>query len=135
MKAPFLDTNILLYTLAEGDRRQAMAVRTLERGGIVSVQVLNEFASAAHRKLKMSWPEIATALTELRTLCATPRPMTVRTHDLGMTLAQKNGFEVYDAMIVAAALEAGCDTLLSDDFQSGLVVDNRLTIRNPFSAA
>jgi len=39
---------------------------------------------------------------------------------------------IYDALIVASALEAGCTTLVSEDMQDGRVIDGRLTIRNPF---
>ena len=60
-------------------------------------------------------------------------PLTVETHELGMALAERHGFSVYDAMIVAAALSADCDTLWSEDMQDGLLVEGSLTIRNPFA--
>lgn len=47
-------------------------------------------------------------------------------------LAARYGFAFYDAVIVASALEAGCTTLMSEDMQDGLVVEARLTVRNPF---
>ena len=99
---------------------------------MISVQVLNEFASVARRKLKFSWLEITTALAALRELCAAPVPLTVATHDAAAALAARYGFAFYDAVIVASALEAGCTTLMSEDMQDGLVVEARLTVRNPF---
>ena len=105
----------------------------MERGGVVSVQVLNELASVAHRKLKMSWQEVAGALDAIRILCPSVVPITVETHDAALRLAVRHGFHIYDALIIASALAAGCRTLYSEDLQSGQVVGDRLTIRNPFA--
>ena len=54
----FLDSNILIYALVQDDPRQASATTLLAEGGNVSVQVLNEVANVAHRKLKMLWPNV-----------------------------------------------------------------------------
>ena len=132
MSKAFFDSNILIYTLAIEDPRQTIAAGLLTQGGIISVQVLNEFASVARRKLKLSWPEIKEALDALRQLCAAPVPLTVATHEASITLAAHYGFAFYDALIVASALDANCATLLSEDMQDGLLVETRLTIRNPF---
>jgi len=129
----FLDTNILLYTIGHHDSRTPTADALVEKGGIVSVQVLNELAAVAHRKLKMSWPDVTAALGAIRTLCPSVVPMTAETHDAALLLAARHGFHIYDALIVAAALEAGCGTLYSEDMQSGQVIAGRLTIRNPFA--
>jgi len=88
----------------------------------------------AHRKLKMSWQEVASALGAIRILCPSVAAMTAETHDAALRLAVRHGFHIYDALIVAAALEAGCATLYSEDMQSGQVIGGRLTIRNPFAA-
>ena len=61
--------------------------------------------------------------------------VTVETHELGLALAERNRLSVYDAMIVAAGLLAGCDTLLSEDMQHGFVVAGELTVVNPFVPA
>jgi predicted nucleic acid-binding protein len=131
----FLDSNVLLYTFARGDSRQGVAAGLLARGGAISVQVLNEFASVARRKLKLSWPEVAEALTALRALCPAPLPLTLATHESALAIAERSGYALYDALILASALEAGCETLYSEDMQDGQVVDGRLTIRNPFRRA
>lgn len=130
----FLDTNILLYTLGQHDGRTPTAEALVETGGIVSVQVLNELAAVAHRKLKMSWQDVTDALGAIRTLCPSVVPITAETHDAALRLAVRHGFHIYDALIVAAALEAGCDTLYSEDMQSGQLIAGRLTIRNPFAS-
>ena len=69
MSKAFLDANVVLYTLAEGDPRQPIALDHLAQGGTISVQVLNEFATVARRKLKLSWPEVVKALAAVRALC------------------------------------------------------------------
>jgi predicted nucleic acid-binding protein len=130
----FLDTNILLYTIGQHDIRTPVAEALVEQGGVVSVQVLNELASVAHRKLKMSWQEVADALGAIRILCPSVVPIAAETHDAALRLAVRHGFHIYDALIMAAALLAGCGTLYSEDMQSGQVIGGRLTIRNPFSA-
>lgn len=128
----FLDTNILVYATAKGDPRAATAIRLLSAGGVVSVQVLNEFASVARRKLRWPWAEVIRALAEFRILLRTPQPISLATHETALQLAQQDRLSIYDALIVASALEAGCTTLLSEDMQDGRVIDGRLTIRNPF---
>ena len=135
MSGVFFDSNILIYTLAEHDPREQVAAALLARGGVVSVQVLNEFVAVARRKLRLSWPEIHQALAAIRACCPPPRPLTLATHEAALGLAERHGFPVYDALIVAAALDAGCGTLFSEDMQDGQVVEGRLTIRNPFAAA
>lgn len=129
---PFLDTNVLVYCLGQHDARSATADALLEAGGVVSVQVLNELAAVAHRKLGMPWMEIADALAAIRFLCPSPVALTVHVHDGALRIAARYGFPIYDALIVAAALEADCRVLYSEDLQHGQVLDGQLTVRNPF---
>jgi len=128
----FFDTNVLVYVVGQKDERTAKAEALVANGGVVSVQVLNELASVSRRKLGMSWEEIGDALTAIRDLCPSPRSLTIDTHDAGVRIAAKYGFPFYDALIAAAALEAECTTLYSEDFQDGQVLEGRLTVRNPF---
>ena len=93
--------------------------------------MLNEFASVATRKLEMSIAEIREVLATLRSVC-TIVPISEETPDVGLQLAEKYGLSVHDAMIVACALLAGCNTLVSVDMQHGQVLDGRLKVRNPF---
>jgi predicted nucleic acid-binding protein len=85
----------------------------------------------ATRKLRMSIAEIREVLATYRSVC-TIVPISEETHDVGLQLAEKYGLSVYDAMIVASALLAGCNTLLSEDMQHGQVLGGRLKVRNPF---
>jgi predicted nucleic acid-binding protein len=132
---PFLDTNVLLYAALQPDPRSEAARALLAQGGMVSVQVLNEFAAVARRKLRRPWPEITQALEAIRTLCPAPWPLSLATHDAALGLAARTGYQFYDALILAAALEAGCTTLFTEDLQDGQLIEGRLTLRNPFRPA
>ena len=127
----FLDTNVILHLLSGDDARADRAEKELTAGGVVSVQVLNEFAAVASRKLKMSIEDIREVLATIRAVCTTV-PITEETHDVGLKVAERYGLPVYDAMIVAAALLSGCKTVMSEDMQDGQIFEGRLAVRNPF---
>ena len=129
----FFDTNVLVYAIGQTDDRTETAEALLAGVGIISVQVLNELAHVARRKLAMSWEEIDEAVAAIRVLCASPVPLTIDTHDAGRRIAAKYGYSMVDGLIAASALEAGCDTLYSEDLQDGQVIEHRVTVRNPFA--
>jgi predicted nucleic acid-binding protein len=134
MPDSFVDTNILIY-LASADSTKAERVEALlAQGGTASVQVLNEVANVAQRKMKLSWNETNTFLAVVRGLL-TVEPMTIETHETGLAVSERYRLSVYDGLIVGAALLAGCETLWSEDMQDGMVIHDRLRIRNPFSLA
>ena len=89
----FIDTNVLLYLFSSDEAKADRAEETLARGGVLSVQVLNEFASVASRKLKMSIGEIREALATVRVLCKIV-PVSEDTHDLGLQIAERYGCEI-----------------------------------------
>ena len=128
----FLDTNILVYAIVQDDPRTHDAEELITGGGTVSVQVLNEFAAVARRRIHMSWGEVQVALESIRILCPDPLPITLDTHDEALAIAERYGYRIYDALIVASALEAKCSVLYSEDMQDGQVIADRLKIRNPF---
>jgi predicted nucleic acid-binding protein len=128
----FFDTSVLIYAIAGDDGRSAQAESLLAAGGNLSVQVLNEFAAVARRKLNMSWKEISEALGAVRVLCEPPGPLTIAIHDAAVRIAEFYGYHIYDSLILAAALDAKCNLLYSDDMQDGQTIDS-LTIRNPFA--
>jgi predicted nucleic acid-binding protein len=61
-------------------------------------------------------------------------PLTADTHERALEIAECSGYRFFDGLIIASALDAGCDTLFSEDLEAGQVIDGRLTIRNPFAA-
>ena len=129
----FLDTNVLIYAVAKGEPRSTKAEELLASRGILSVQILNEFVSVARRKILMPWSDVTEALDAFRDLCPSPLPITVEMHEAALKIAEQHGYNVDDALVVAAALEAGCATLYSEDLQDGQTIDGQLTIRNPFA--
>ena len=131
MPGSFIDTNVLVY-VASGDPVKAeQAEKVIADGGTISVQVLNELANVARRKMRMSWSETHALLSMIRALLPV-QPITVEIHETGLELAERYGLSIYDAMIAASALHAECDTLWSEDMHDGIVIQDRLRIANPF---
>jgi predicted nucleic acid-binding protein len=131
MPGEFLDTNILVYAFTT-DQRAAAAQALLGRGCATSVQGLNEFTNVARRKLGMTWPEVGDALAAIRTVCRTVVPTDIEMHLDALRLAERDGYTILDALMVAAALRADCKILFSEDMQDGMVIDGGLRIVNPF---
>lgn len=130
----FFDTNIVLYLLSADTAKADRAEELLAAGGAISVQVLNEFAAVASRKLQLSWAEIRDVLTPVRQVCAV-HPLSVETHERALEIAERYRLSIYDASIVSAALLADCKTLYSEDMQDGQVIEKRLKVQNPFGKA
>jgi len=128
---PFLDTNVLIYAFAANDPRSGKAEALLAAGGVISVQVLNEFVNVSRRKLGRGWADIESALGVLRTLLDPPLPLTIDLHEAAVAHARDHGFAFYDALIIAAASRSGCNVLYTEDMHHGQGI-GRLTIRNPF---
>ncbi len=128
----FFDTNVLIYAFAENDPRTGIAEALLAGGGVTGVQALNEFVTVAALKLAMPWEEVLEALRVLRVLCPSPVPVTVHTHEAALRIMGQFRYHIYDSLVIAAALEARCQTLFSEDMQDGQTIGG-LTIRNPFA--
>ena len=129
----FLDTSVILYMIAEEDPRAEIAEALLVEGGVLSAQVLNEFVNVARRKYRRSWEDIEAVIENVRQLCSPVLPVTIRTHEAGVNIARRFGYRIYDSLLLAAATEAGCTTLYSEDMQDGQTIGS-VTIRNPFAA-
>jgi predicted nucleic acid-binding protein len=129
----FFDTNVLLYLASDDAVKADRAEEIVLGGGAISVQVLNEVANVARRKMQLSWQDTHTFLTTIRAL-VTVHPVTIETHETGLALAERYTLSIYDALIAAAAVRAECDTLWSEDLQDGMVIGERLHVANPFHA-
>ncbi len=129
----FLDSNVLVYAVSRDSRRDR-ARETIAQGGTISVQVLNEFANVARRKLGYTWHELADMIASFERALMPVLPITHAMHKVALGLARDHGFGLYDGLIVAAALEAGCREVLTEDMQHGRNIEG-LTIRNPFRPA
>jgi predicted nucleic acid-binding protein len=131
MPGSFFDTNVIIYSASADAVKAAKAAQLIAGGGAISVQVLNEIANVARRKMQKPWVEIHEFLATLRGLL-TVHPLTLEVHETGLALAERYGLSTFDAMIAASALHAGCDTLWSEDMQHGMVLEEGLRIVNPF---
>jgi predicted nucleic acid-binding protein len=127
----FFDTNVVLYLISGDSIKADRAEELIGAGGVISVQVLNEFASVASRKNSMRPSEIREVLSAVRRACSV-EPVTLATHDLALDLVERVRLSFYDGLIVAAARLAGCSILYSEDMQTGCTIEG-VTIQNPFA--
>ena len=133
MPGSFIDYNVVLYSLSKDESKQRRALELLASGGVIATQVLGEVANVMRRKLGYELPAIRAVLLRLIGDCRL-HPLTPATVLRAVDVAQRFGFSYYDSLIVAAAQEAGCDTVYSEDLQHGQAVGPELTVVNPFLA-
>jgi predicted nucleic acid-binding protein len=135
----FLDTNVFVYSFdssapAKRKRARSLVRESLESGeGCVSAQVANEFANLALRKFQVPLTSDECRAyfdTVLVPLCHVGwSPDLLRR---ALELHGRARISWYDALIVAAALEGGCETLYSEDLQDGRQF-GEVTVQNPFA--
>jgi predicted nucleic acid-binding protein len=128
----FLDTNILIYASCHRSEKTAVAGQILLQGGFISVQVLNEFSAVARRKFSFSWPGVREAIEGFHELL-TVVPLTAKTNETALNLAERYNLAFYDAVIAAAAHLADCTILYSEDMHHGLQLTKTLRVQNPFT--
>jgi predicted nucleic acid-binding protein len=137
--ADFLDTNVLVYLFDETDGRKRAIASELVRGGLasgeacISFQVVQETLQVVTRKLDppASAAEASRFLDDVLAPLWTVSPAS-GLYRRALELQERHSLSFYDGLIVAAALEAGCTRLLSEDLQHGQRIE-RLTIENPFA--
>jgi len=127
----FFDTSVLLYLLSSDADKADRVEELLAERGTVSVQVLNEFAAVALRKIKTPLSDVREILETVRTVCKV-EPVTVAVHDKGLAVYERYKYPLYDCMIVSSALLANVNVLYSEDLQHGQLIDGQLRILNPF---
>jgi predicted nucleic acid-binding protein len=131
MAGSFLDSNVLIYIASDDERKIERSLQLLQEDCVVSVQVLNEIANVLRRKRELPWARVREFLGLIKEL-AIVVPLDLDSHEIGLNIAERYRLSLYDAMIVAAALQAGCSTLYSEDMQDGQSIDGLLTILNPY---
>jgi len=127
----FVDTNVAVYALGRDSDKKARAKQLLDAAPIASSQVINEAISVLMGKQMFAREEAYDVVDALMKLVAVA-PVTANTVRDAMSVGLRYGLNHWDALIVAAALVTGCDTLYSEDMQDGQVFEDRLTVRNPF---
>ena len=127
----FIDTNIIIYSLGQSSTKAHLAAPLFVNSPSISTQVLSETANVASKRLALSMLEIRKLITSLEAMCRVEIISLVTIHT-ALDIRERHCFSWYDSLIIATALEAGCDTLYSEDMQNGQEVEGRLRIVNPF---
>jgi predicted nucleic acid-binding protein len=130
-KKIFFDTNTLLYLLSSDSKKADWVSSNLQQSNVISVQVLYEFTSASLRKIKISNAELDEFL-DLFMSTFNVIKLDMETFKTGLMISRRYGYQHYDSMIIAAALEAGCERLYSEDMQHRQIINKKLQIVNPF---
>jgi predicted nucleic acid-binding protein len=131
----FLDANVLIYSVDRADpAKQEMALGLIarhakERSGVISTQVLQEFFSAATRKLGIAPLQARQHLRDFRVFDIVQ--VTPGIIEEGIDCSILNGISFWDGLIVASAAAAKCAELISEDLSDGHSVGG-LVVRNPF---
>lgn len=137
MSAVFLDSNVVCYLFGNDPAKAARARELLGEGPVISVQVLSELCNVAQRKAGMSWSEIEAVIEIVEDLCDRVVLFGGDTQARARAIAADTGYHIFDAQMLASAIEAGCYFVLSEDMQDGHQVAGvfgNVKIRNPFVA-
>ena len=131
----FFDTNLLVY-LYSNDPKSAI-VETLVRSHFdriwLSIQVLNELYSVLTRKGLKTKEEAQVIINDLMENCRI-YCLDKQCIKRGIEINIQHKFSYWDSLILASALEAGCNLLYSEDLHHNQHIENSLTILNPFLA-
>lgn len=129
----FIDTNILVYLYSDDEAGKKLISKNLlnENSSFISTQVLLEFSNTMRKKYKAEWDKISRAIDEI-TGCVSVFTNHIETIKHAIAIAEKYRYSFYDSLIIAAALEANCKILYSEDMQHNQVIDKQLRIVNPF---
>lgn len=132
MPGEFIDTNIVIYSLDKDGPKQQTALALLADKPVMSVQVLSETANIMRRKLGFDITAIRAVIHRISQECLSLQPINLSTLNNAFDIAERYRFSHYDSLIIAAALQAECTTLYSEDMQHGQIIDNRMMVINPF---
>ena len=132
-RGAFIDTNVIVYLLSADSAKAERAEKLIAAGSVVSVQVLNEFVAVARRKASLDWLDIREVLTAVRANCEVVA-LTTEVHERALAIAEATKLHIYDATIVAAAVQSKCKVVYSEDLSHNQVIEG-VRVTNPFKAA
>ena len=130
----FVDTNVWLYAFVDGNesqKRSAAKAIISHRGIVLSTQVINETCINLLRKTNSTEGTIRELVTAFYAKYAVIE-VSEAALLMASALRQRYSLSFWDSMIVASALQAGCEILYTEDMQDGLEVEHSLTVVNPF---
>lgn len=128
----FIDTNVVIYALGQASTKAHLAVPLFVGYPSISTQVLSETANVASRRLGLSVLEIRKLINSLEVMCRI-EIISLTTIHKALDIRERYSFSWYDSLIVATALEVGCDILYSEDMQNGQEIEGRMRVVNPFA--
>lgn len=138
MSVSFIDSNVLIYLFDKSnpEKRQIADKICMDavanRSGVISFQVVQEVLCVISSKLNPPAPPAETHDFLSKTLMPLWRIMpSLELYQRTVDLQTRYRYGFYDSLILSAALEAGCETLFSEDMQPGQQIE-KLTIVNPF---
>jgi predicted nucleic acid-binding protein len=130
----FVDTNVFVYIYSddEQDKRKQAITQIDKFDRVISTQVLNEFCNVCIRKMRMELPSVANAIGKI---CLTNALTAINEKSVrkALFIHGKYGYSYYDSLMVASAIESGCEYLLSEDMADGQIIEETLTVKNIFS--
>lgn len=127
----FIDSNVILYLFGDDVKRKSYVQSLFSPEYFISTQVVNENVNVCLRRLKLPQQE---AFNHGRNLLNNFSLLFIYRYTIesGYLLSSKYNFSFWDSLAVATALENDCSILLSEDMQDHLIVEGKLTIKNPF---
>jgi predicted nucleic acid-binding protein len=130
----FLDTNILVYFYSEDDENKRNKARQVldDNDCVTSLQAMNEASNVWLRKFSLSPAQIIEHLDNIESVCDAVFPIDREVIDKALYLRERYGFSYFDCLMLASALESGCETLFTEDMSDGQLIEKTLKIVNPF---
>lgn len=128
----FADTNIAVYALDADPQRRARALAIMRQRPVISTQVVNEFISVLIGKKRVPRDAVNRFAHILLRRCEVVA-LTQQVVETAIDIGVRYRCSHWDALLVAAALLAGCDTLFFEDLQDGQIFEGCLTVKNPFT--
>jgi len=130
----FIDTNIILYSYSKTELEKSEVANSLifETKNLISNQVINETINILYKKYNLNSQQIEDVILELDDnfeICN----FTIKTQVKALRIKEKYKYQYYDSLIIATALESGCSILYSEDMQHNQIIENKITIINPFT--
>ena len=127
----FVDSNICLYVHDKHSPKFERAKAILEKKPVISTQVVLENINICLKKYKQTKAFVLANARSLQQACEVS-PLTNQTLTSALFVFEKYGYSIFDSLIIAAALEANCIILYTEDLQHGQVINGKLKIVNPF---
>lgn len=129
----FIDSNVLIYLYSEDEpEKAALALKCAQQPDAwISTQALNEVSNVLRRKQKLTYADILLVIGELKNNFQITT-VSLPTIEQALLLGERYGYSYFDSLMLASALEQGCNVVYSEDMQHGQVVENLLRIINPF---